>query len=67
MTGPATARRDLGRRLAGVRKAAGYTQLQLGAAAGYSRSTVSNADGQNGGINGPGRIVRPAGNRTCAR
>ena len=44
MTGPATTRRDLGRRLAGTRKAAGFTQQQLGAATGYSRSTVSNAE-----------------------
>jgi transcriptional regulator with XRE-family HTH domain len=44
MTGPGTTRRELGRRLAGARKAAGYTQQQLAAAAGYSRSTVSNAE-----------------------
>jgi DNA-binding XRE family transcriptional regulator len=44
VTGPAGTRRDLGRRLAGVRKAAGYTQEQLAAAAGYSRSAVSNAE-----------------------
>ncbi len=44
MSGRAGPRRDLGRRLAGVRKAAGYTQEQLAAAAGYSRSAVSNAE-----------------------
>ena len=44
MTGSGVARRDLGRRLAGVRKAAGYTQEQLAVAIGYSRSTVSNAE-----------------------
>jgi transcriptional regulator with XRE-family HTH domain len=44
MTGPPATRRELGRRLAGARKAAGYTQQQLSAAAGYSRSTVSNAE-----------------------
>src|ERR1700719_2367148 len=44
MTGPPPTRRELGRQLAGARKAAGYTQEQLGAAAGYSRSTVSNAE-----------------------
>ena len=44
MTGPPATRRELGRRLAGARKAAGYTQQQLAAAAGYSRSTVSNAE-----------------------
>jgi DNA-binding XRE family transcriptional regulator len=44
VTGYGPERRDLGRRLAAVRKAAGYTQQQLAAAAGYSRSTVSNAE-----------------------
>jgi DNA-binding XRE family transcriptional regulator len=44
VTGDGATRRHLGRRLAGVRKAAGYTQAQLGAAVGYSRSTVSNAE-----------------------
>jgi DNA-binding XRE family transcriptional regulator len=44
VSGLAGPRRDLGRRLAGVRKAAGYTQEQLAAAAGYSRSAVSNAE-----------------------
>jgi transcriptional regulator with XRE-family HTH domain len=44
VSGPAGTRRDLGRRLAGVRKAAGYTQEQLAVAAGYSRSAVSNAE-----------------------
>jgi transcriptional regulator with XRE-family HTH domain len=44
VTGPADGRRDLGRRLAGVRKAAGYTQEGLAAAVGYSRSAVSNAE-----------------------
>jgi DNA-binding XRE family transcriptional regulator len=37
-------RRDLGRRLAAVRKAAGYTQRELAAVTGYSRGTVSNAE-----------------------
>jgi DNA-binding XRE family transcriptional regulator len=44
VTGYGPERRDLGRRLAAARKAAGYTQQQLAAAAGYSRSTVSNAE-----------------------
>lgn len=44
MSGPDSPRRDLGRRLAGVRRAAGFTQRQLAAVAGYSRSTVSNAE-----------------------
>jgi DNA-binding XRE family transcriptional regulator len=44
VTSPASARRDLGRRLADARKAAGYTQKQLATVAGYSRSTVSNAE-----------------------
>jgi len=44
MAGGGATRRDLGRRLPGVRKAAGSTQARLGAAVGYSRSTVSNAE-----------------------
>jgi DNA-binding XRE family transcriptional regulator len=44
MTGPRSLRRDLGRRLAAARRAAGYTQQRLAAATGYSRSTVSNAE-----------------------
>jgi len=44
VTGAGSDRRDLGRRLAGARKAAGYTQEQLAASVGYSRSTVSNAE-----------------------
>jgi DNA-binding XRE family transcriptional regulator len=44
VTGYGPERRDLGRRLAAARKAAGYTQQQLAVAAGYSRSTVSNAE-----------------------
>lgn len=44
VTGPGSLRRDLGRRLAGARKAAGYTQQRLATATGYSRSTVSNAE-----------------------
>jgi DNA-binding XRE family transcriptional regulator len=37
-------RRELGRRLAAVRKAAGYTQRELAVVTGYSRGTVSNAE-----------------------
>ena len=44
VSGPGSLRRDLGRRLAGARKAAGYTQQRLATATGYSRSTVSNAE-----------------------
>jgi hypothetical protein len=47
MTGcrdPRSARRDLGRRLAVARQAAGLTQRQLAEAVRYSRSTVSNAE-----------------------
>ena len=44
MSGAGSPRRELGRWLASVRKAAGYTQEQLAAAIGYSRSTVSNAE-----------------------
>jgi len=44
VTRPGSLRRDLGRRLAVARKAAGYTQERLAAATGYSRSTVSNAE-----------------------
>ena len=39
-----SARRELGRRLARARKAAGYTQRQLAEVTRYSRSTVSNAE-----------------------
>lgn len=44
VAGSAVARRDLGRRLAGVRKAAGFTQEALAGRVGYSRSTVSSAE-----------------------
>lgn len=44
VSGAGSPRRELGRRLAGARKAAGYTQEQLAVAIGYSRSTVSNAE-----------------------
>lgn len=37
MSGPAGGRRELGQRLAAARKAAGLTQVQLAAVAGYSR------------------------------
>jgi transcriptional regulator with XRE-family HTH domain len=41
---PRSVRRDLGRRLAAARQAAGLTQRQLAEAVRYSRSTVSNAE-----------------------
>jgi len=44
VTGSGSLRRDLGRRLAAARRAAGYTQQRLATATGYSRSTVSNAE-----------------------
>lgn len=44
MKGAEAERRELGRELARVRRAAGLTQRQLGKAVGYSRSTVSNAE-----------------------
>lgn len=44
MSGAGSPRGELGRRLAGARKAAGLTQQQLAGATGYSRSTVSNAE-----------------------
>jgi transcriptional regulator with XRE-family HTH domain len=44
VTGGEPDRRELGQRLAGLRRAAGYTQVQLAARTGYSRSTVSNAE-----------------------
>jgi transcriptional regulator with XRE-family HTH domain len=37
-------RRELGRQLAGRRKAAGYLQRELGTVAGYSRTAIANAE-----------------------
>ena len=44
VSGAGSPREQLGRRLAGARKAAGLTQQQLAGVMGYSRSTVSNAE-----------------------
>ena len=37
-------RRELGRQLAGRRKAAGYAQRELGVLVGYSRTAIANAE-----------------------
>lgn len=49
----AALRRDLGRQLAGRRKAAGYVQREFGALLGYSRTAVANAE------TGHARMGRP--------